>query len=124
MTRDRAPRLLLPLFVAFVLIGLWQWWVTAYDIPQFLVPSPLVVLQTLIKDGSLLGAALLVTPSVTGLRFLPCWALLALLWWSETEPNLQPHWATIGFVMFAFGVLWSPESLFMSSVVYVNEALA
>ena len=48
-------RILLPTLVAFVLIALWQWWVTAYDIPQFLVPSPLVVVQTLIKDWPLLG---------------------------------------------------------------------
>ena len=50
MTRDRVHRLLLPLVVACVLVGLWQWWVVAYDIAQFLVPSPLVVAQTLAKD--------------------------------------------------------------------------
>ena len=65
MTRIQAQRVWLPMLVATALIGLWQWWVTAYEIPQFLVPSPLVVAQTLVNDWPLLGSALLVTLKIT-----------------------------------------------------------
>jgi len=58
-------RFLPPVLVAILLLGLWQWWVVAYDIPSFLVPSPLLVVQTLVNDWPLLGGALLVTLKVT-----------------------------------------------------------
>jgi NitT/TauT family transport system permease protein len=51
--------------VTLLLLGLWQWWVTAFDIPPFLVPGPLRVASTLAADWSLLSAALLVTLKVT-----------------------------------------------------------
>ncbi len=97
MTRDQAQRLLLPLFVACVVVGLWQWWVTAYDIPQFLVPSPLVVLQTLIKDWSLLGAALLVTLKVTFLA-LVCSVLLGV---AIAFAFVQSKWIETAFFPYA-----------------------
>ena len=71
-------RILLPALVAILLIVTWQAWVTIYDIPQFLVPSPLVVAQTLINDWSLLGSALLVTLKVTFLALI-CSVLLGVL---------------------------------------------
>jgi NitT/TauT family transport system permease protein len=58
-------RFLPPAMVAIVLLIAWQWWVTAFDIPPFLVPSPLLVVRTLISDWPLLGGALLVTLKVT-----------------------------------------------------------
>ena len=78
MTSIQAQRVGLPTLVAAILIGLWLWWVTAYDIPQFLVPSPLLVAQTLINDWSLLGSALLVTLKVTFLALI-CSVLLGVL---------------------------------------------
>ena len=63
-------RILLPTVVAVALLAAWQIWVTIYEIPVFLVPSPLVVTQTLINDWSLLGNALLVTLKVTFLALI------------------------------------------------------
>ena len=54
-------RILLPVLVAVVLLAAWQWWVVAFEIPKFLVPSPLDVAQTLVKDFPLLAGALWVT---------------------------------------------------------------
>ena len=62
-----------------------------------------------------LVSSALVTPSITGLRFLPVLALVAMMMWSEGDAKLQPHWTKFGFAIFAVGALWSPESLFMSS---------
>ena len=68
-TARRADRLLYPLLVAVVLLGAWQGAVTVWEIPPYLVPSPLLVLQTLMADGAVLGAALLFTLKITLLSF-------------------------------------------------------
>ena len=41
LARPEFQRIFYPALVAVLLIGLWQWWVTAFEIPKFLVPSPL-----------------------------------------------------------------------------------
>jgi NitT/TauT family transport system permease protein len=64
-----AARVLYPLAVALLLLGAWQGAVTALEIPPYLVPSPLLVLQTLVADGAVLGAALLFTLKITLLSF-------------------------------------------------------
>jgi len=75
----RADRLLYPLLVAVVLLGAWQGAVTAWEIPPYLVPSPLLVLQTLMADGAVLGAALLFTLKITLLSFAVAVALGTLI---------------------------------------------
>ncbi len=97
MTREPLQRLFLPLFVALILLGVWQWWVMAYDIPQFLVPSPMVVLQTLVNDWSLLGAALLVTLKVTFLALL-CSVLLGV---AIAFAFVQSKWIETAFFPYA-----------------------
>ncbi|MGL6111498.1 MAG: ABC transporter permease [Rubrivivax sp.] len=78
--RARPPiqRVLYPLLVALLLIGLWQWWVTAFEIPTFLVPSPLRVAQTLVSDAGLLFGALVNTLKVTVIA-LVCATVLGVL---------------------------------------------
>lgn len=63
-------KLAAPVLVGLVVLLLWQALVTWYEVPVYLVPSPLVVLQTLVRDWGLLAASLLVTLRI---------ALLALL---------------------------------------------
>ena len=65
----RVAPLLYPALLALILLGLWQWAVTAWEIAPYLVPSPLLVLHTLINDWALLGAAMLATLKVTLLAF-------------------------------------------------------
>jgi NitT/TauT family transport system permease protein len=54
-----------PMAVGLVVLGLWQLLVTAYQVPSYLVPSPLLVLRTLLQDWALLWASLLVTLRIT-----------------------------------------------------------
>ena len=58
------PRLVAPVLVALVVLGIWQALVVAYDVPAYLVPSPLLVLRTLIADRALLLDSLGVTLGV------------------------------------------------------------
>jgi NitT/TauT family transport system permease protein len=50
-----------PGLVAVLALALWQGLVIAYDVPAYLVPSPLTVLRTLVADRVLLAHSLSVT---------------------------------------------------------------
>ena len=50
-----------PALVALVVIGLWQALITAFEVPSYIVPSPAVVLRTLVADRELLLRSLGVT---------------------------------------------------------------
>lgn len=76
MTAPRQPtgpnalaQRLLPLVVALLLLGLWQWGVQWAEIPPYLLPSPLLIGQTLWQDWPLLGPAWWVTVRITLLAF-------------------------------------------------------
>ena len=68
-------RYLAPAAVGLAVLLLWEAWVRAFDVPFYLVPSPLLVLRTLVQDAPLLLAALLVTLKITGLALLLAVAL-------------------------------------------------
>jgi NitT/TauT family transport system permease protein len=67
--QDAALRIALPLLAAALLLSLWQAWVTVFEVPSYLVPSPWLIGKTLVADWPLLGAALLVTLKITLLAF-------------------------------------------------------
>jgi NitT/TauT family transport system permease protein len=62
-------RFLYPALVAVVLLGAWQGLVTGFKLPPYLVPSPVLMLQTLVTDWAALFTALLVTLKITVLSF-------------------------------------------------------
>ncbi|MBS1176267.1 MAG: transporter ATP-binding protein [Proteobacteria bacterium] len=78
LARAEVQRIFYPSLVAVLLIGLWQWWVTAFEIPRFLVPSPLLVAQTLVADAGLLFGALFTTLKITVFAFV-CATVLGVL---------------------------------------------
>ncbi len=61
---SRTLRFLAPMAVAAIVIGLWQSLTVAYDVPAYLVPSPLAVARTLVQDRELLLRALGVTLTI------------------------------------------------------------
>jgi NitT/TauT family transport system permease protein len=64
MMREHALRFFAPLAVAVVLLALWQITVTVYDVPPYIVPSPLRIAQAMIEDRELLVASLAVTAQI------------------------------------------------------------
>ena len=60
----RIFRILAPFVVAAIVLGAWQAWVALARIPQYLVPSPLVVAQALYADRALLLHSLGITLGV------------------------------------------------------------
>jgi NitT/TauT family transport system permease protein len=69
LSSPRVQRLLYPAVVALVLLCAWQALVTGLKLPPYLVPSPLLMFQTLVTDWQSLGASLLVTMKITLLSF-------------------------------------------------------
>ena len=70
LQRPEAQRIIYPALVAVILLGLWQGLVTSLNIPVFLVPSPLRVVQVMVSDAGLLFGALLTTLKITLFAFV------------------------------------------------------
>jgi len=69
MRQPRVQRVVYPGLVAIVLIAVWQGLVVGMDLPPYLVPSPFLMVKTLVTDWAALGSALLVTLEITVLAF-------------------------------------------------------
>ena len=69
MASPRVQRLLYPALVAVVLLGAWQAMVTVMKLPPYLVPSPVLMMKTLVTDWQSLGGSLLMTLKITLLSF-------------------------------------------------------
>lgn len=65
----RYDKVLYPSIVAIVLLSAWQALVTGLKLPPYLVPSPILMMQTLVTDWQMLGMALLFTLKITVLSF-------------------------------------------------------
>ncbi len=65
----RVMRFVAPIAVGIAMLVVWHVLVTAYDVPKYIVPSPLAVAQTLVEDWALLSQSLLVTLKITFLAF-------------------------------------------------------
>jgi len=95
----RWARIVAPLAVATIAIGLWQLATTAYDVPVYLVPSPAVVMRTLVTDHELLLRSLGVTLSIA----LAALAVATLLGTLTALLFVQSRW--IEMSLFPYAVL-------------------
>ena len=64
-TRQRVLQFLVPLLALGGGLLLWQWIVTANQIPRYILPSPVDTAVALVTDGATLWPALLVTLRIT-----------------------------------------------------------
>ena len=60
----------LPLVLFVSLITLWQWYVTAYQVPHYRLPGPFLVVQTLVNDFGSLAISWWATVRVTVLALI------------------------------------------------------
>lgn len=63
--RERFAQIAVPVVMLAALIAAWHLYVTLNDVPHYILPSPLLVLQSLIDDWPTLLRALLVTVEIT-----------------------------------------------------------
>lgn len=59
------PRILAPIFVGILVLGLWEFAVRWNEVPSYVLPGPLLVGQTLIADWGTLSASLWITLRIT-----------------------------------------------------------
>jgi NitT/TauT family transport system permease protein len=97
LAQPRVQRVVLPILVAVVLLGLWQGLVVAFKVPAFLVPSPLRVAEVLWSDQALLLGALVTTLKITLFAFV-CATLLGVL---IAFAFVQSRWIETAFFPYA-----------------------
>ncbi len=67
---ERILRWALPLTVFVALIGAWQWYVTAWEVPHYRLPGPFLVIETLVADFPSLAGSWWTTVRVTVLALI------------------------------------------------------
>jgi len=67
---ERFVQIAAPLVVGVLVLLLWQISVMAFDVPKYLVPSPVDIAESLVTDFSSLFSALMMTLKVTFLAFV------------------------------------------------------
>jgi NitT/TauT family transport system permease protein len=87
----------MPWLVAAALLGLWQGWTTWAQVPEYLLPSPLRIAETLWADRALLGAAWWVTLKITALALLAATTLGTLVAFAF----VQSRWVESAFFPYA-----------------------
>ncbi|MGK9166733.1 ABC transporter permease [Inquilinus limosus] len=60
-----AARIAVPVVAFAAFVALWQWYVTAYQVPRYILPAPTEVAATMVSDWPILSAALAVTLTIT-----------------------------------------------------------
>ncbi|SHM47297.1 ABC transporter permease [Roseibium suaedae] len=62
---ERILKFVIPAAMLLLLVALWGWYVEAYKVPHYILPSPKRVAMSLYDDWGTLSAALLVTLKIT-----------------------------------------------------------
>jgi NitT/TauT family transport system permease protein len=69
MHQPKVQRAVYPALLGLLLMVLWQVMVTTMELPPYLVPSPILMLKTLITDWASLSLSLWITVKITLLSF-------------------------------------------------------
>jgi NitT/TauT family transport system permease protein len=119
--RERVGRWILPLAIMILAIWLWDRICVWNEIPQYILPRPAVVLQTLQNDAALLFGSLLVTLKITFLSLALAVAGgvgLAVLF-------TQSKWVEMSFFPFAVVLQVTPiVAIFPLINIYVDNQTA
>ncbi|MCU0944727.1 MAG: ABC transporter permease [Rubritepida sp.] len=65
MEAARAWRYLAPAILGFLALAAWEWAVRANEVPHFILPGPVLIAQTLVRDWDSLAVSLLITLQIT-----------------------------------------------------------
>jgi NitT/TauT family transport system permease protein len=62
---SRAARFAVPVVMLLLLVAVWQWYVTYFAVPHYILPSPVRIARAFATDSHILFPALLVTLKIT-----------------------------------------------------------
>ena len=88
LARVEVQRVVYPALLAVVLLAIWQAAVTVFEVPAYLVPSPLNTAQTLVADAPLLFSAAAVTLKITLFAFAAAVVLGTLVAFAFVQSRL------------------------------------
>ena len=94
---DAVMKWVAPLLVGVVVLVVWHALVKAFDIPKYLVPSPALVVDTLISDWGLLYTSLMITLKITFGAFF----LAVVLGTVVAFLFVQSRWIEVSFFPYA-----------------------
>jgi NitT/TauT family transport system permease protein len=101
---ERTLRIVMPVAIAAVVLGVWELAVRSYDVPPYIVPAPSLVAKTLVADWSILGPSLLVTLRTTLVAFAIAVALGTLL----AFLFVQSRWVELSLFPYAVALQVTP----------------
>jgi NitT/TauT family transport system permease protein len=96
-SHPRFARVLLPVLVGLAVLAVWHGLVVAFQVPKYLVPSPVDVAHTMVTDWSLLVSSLLVTLKITFLAFF----VAVVLGTTVAFLFVQSRWIEMSFFPYA-----------------------
>jgi NitT/TauT family transport system permease protein len=94
---DRVLRWAAPLAVGVLFLVVWQVLVKAFGVPKYIVPSPTLVLETLVSDWSLLFHSLLITLKITFGAFF----MAVVIGTAVAFLFVQSRWIEVSFFPYA-----------------------
>jgi NitT/TauT family transport system permease protein len=115
---SRLLRFAAPALVALIALALWQGCVVAWDVPAYLVPSPLVVLRTLVADRVLLADSLVVTLGIA----LTALAISIVVGIAVALLFVQSRWIEMSFFPYAVLLQVTPiVAIAPLIIIWVND---
>jgi NitT/TauT family transport system permease protein len=115
---ERIARIAMPLLVALLALGGWEWIVRAREIPPYLLPGPLLIAETLVRDWGTLSGSLAITLRITLLALVAAvvlGTLLAILF-------AQSKWVEFSFFPYAVILQVTPVvAIAPLIIIWVND---
>ena len=112
------PKILAPLAIGVVMVALWEAVVRINHIPVFILPGPLLIVQTLIKDWHTLSTSLWITIEITFMALTVAVALGV----SISVLFSQSKWIELSFFPYAVILQVTPVvAIAPLIIIYVND---
>ncbi|MEI8632954.1 hypothetical protein P4S72_15055 [Vibrio sp. PP-XX7] len=97
LTDERFVRIAAPVMVGLLFLVIWQLTVNITQIPPYILPGPLTILNALVENGPSLFKSLMMTMEVTFLAFF----ISIVLGVTASLLFIQSRWIEISFFPYA-----------------------
>jgi len=112
------PKILAPLAIGVVMLGLWEAVVRLNHIPVFILPGPILIVQTLIKDWGTLSTSLWITLQITFMALIVAVTLGVFI----SVLFSQSKWIELSFFPYAVILQVTPVvAIAPLIIIYVND---
>jgi NitT/TauT family transport system permease protein len=115
------PKIMAPLVIGAVMLGLWELIVREAGIPPYILPGPWLILRTLVSDWESLSVSLWITLEITGLALLAAVVVGGLL----SVLFTQSKWIELSLFPYAVVLQVTPiVAIAPLIIIWVNNTLA